>query len=265
VLLYDADRIKEAASAANEQDLYEAQLGIFLDPNDESVQRQARLDGIPDAWLEAARRSPVYKMAMKWKIAFPLHPEYRTLPMVWYVPPLSPVQAAAEAGKLGMNGIIPDFESLKIPVRYLANLLTAGKEEPVRAALKKMLAMRAYMRRLNVEGEIDETVLAAAGSTESEIREMYRYLALAAYEDRFVIPTTHRELVENAYELRGGCGFSFGDGCAIPGRMSKKQAAATAGSVPVTRGNLFTRNEGSPATAPRVQSSPTAAGRERQP
>ena len=49
----------------------------------------------PENWLEAARRSPVYKMAMDWKIAFPLHPEYRTLPMVWYVPPLSPIQSAA--------------------------------------------------------------------------------------------------------------------------------------------------------------------------
>jgi len=28
-----------------------------------------------------------------------------------------------------------------------------------------------------------------------------------------VIPTTHREYAENAYDLRGGCGFSFGNGC----------------------------------------------------
>ena len=38
---------------------------------------------------------------------------------------------------------------------------------------------------------------------------MYRYMAIANYEDRFVIPTTHREYAENAYELRGGCGFSL--------------------------------------------------------
>ncbi len=45
-----------------------------------------------------AKASPVYKMAVEWKVALPLHPEYRTLPMVWYVPPLSPIQAAANAG-----------------------------------------------------------------------------------------------------------------------------------------------------------------------
>ncbi len=67
-------------------------------------------------------------MAMEWKLALPLHPEYRTLPMVWYVPPLSPIQSAADAGELGSNGILPDVESLRIPVQYLANLLTAGDQ-----------------------------------------------------------------------------------------------------------------------------------------
>ena len=43
--------------------------------------------------------------------------------------------------------------------------------------------------------------------------EMHRYLAIANYEDRFVIPTAHREVSENAYALRGNCGFSFGNGC----------------------------------------------------
>ena len=50
-------------------------------------------------------------MAIDWKIAFPLHPEYRTLPMVWYVPPLSPIQAKAEAGEIGFDGAIPDIRN----------------------------------------------------------------------------------------------------------------------------------------------------------
>jgi nitrate reductase beta subunit len=81
-------------------------------------------------------------MAMEWKVAFPLHPEYRTLPMVWYIPPLSPVKAAAEKVPMQDNGIMPDIESLRIPVKYLANLLTGGKEEPVVLGLKRMIAMR---------------------------------------------------------------------------------------------------------------------------
>ena len=117
VVLYDADRIEEAASAADEQDLYQAQLDIFMDPHDEAVIAQARADGIPENWLEAARRSPVWKMAMEWKVAFPLHPEYRTLPMVWYVPPLSPIQSAAQAGKIGHDGEMPDVRELAHPAQ----------------------------------------------------------------------------------------------------------------------------------------------------
>jgi len=213
VLLYDADRIEEAASAENEEDLYEAQLSIFLDPNDPEIQAQARADGVPDAWIEAAQRSPVYKMAIDWKVAFPLHPEYRTLPMVWYVPPLSPIQSAAEAGDLGLDGGMPDVRKLRIPLRYLANMLTAGDEEPVALALERMMAMRAYMRGKSIEGVIDDGVAERVGLTGRQIEDMYRVMAIANYEDRFVIPTTHREEVEDAQDLRGECGFSFGNGC----------------------------------------------------
>ena len=41
VLLYDADRVQEAASAKDEKDLYEKQLDLFLDPFDEEVIAQA--------------------------------------------------------------------------------------------------------------------------------------------------------------------------------------------------------------------------------
>ena len=38
---------------------------------------------------------------------------------------------------------------------------------------------------------------------------MYHVMAIANYEDRFVIPTTHREYAENTFNVRGGCGFSL--------------------------------------------------------
>jgi nitrate reductase beta subunit len=213
VVLYDADRIEEAASVEKETDLYQAQLDIFLDPNDPEVLAAARAEGIPDAWIEAARQSPIYKMAIDWKVAFPLHPEYRTLPMVWYIPPLSPVQNAAEAGHVGFDGAIPDVSDLRIPMRYLANLLTAGDEAPVIDAIRRMFAMRIYQRGKHVDGAADTAVLDQAGLTEAQVEEMYRVMAIANYEDRYVIPTTHREYAEDAYNLRGSCGFSFGNGC----------------------------------------------------
>jgi nitrate reductase beta subunit len=213
VLLYDADRIEQAASVERPEDLYPAQLEVFLDASKPEVIEQARKDGVPDAWLDAAQRSPVWKMAMEWKVAFPLHPEYRTLPMVWYVPPLSPISTAANSGHIGANGEIPDVSQLRIPLKYLANLLTAGDEAPVKLALERMLGMRAFFRALNVEKRENVAVLQQVGLTKAQVEEMYRYMAIANYEDRFVIPTTHREHAEDAYDLRGGCGFSFGNGC----------------------------------------------------
>ena len=213
VMLYDADKIAQAAAVVDEKDLYQAQLDVFLDPNDPKVIAEALKQGIPQDWVKAAQISPVYKMAMDWKIAFPLHPEYRTLPMVWYVPPLSPIQNRAEAGQIGMDGDMPDVASLRIPLRYLANMLTAGDEEPIRVALERMLAMRGYMRAKTIDGMINEALAEKVGLSPALIEDMYKILALADYEDRFVIPTAHREMAEDAMDIRSGCGFTDGNGC----------------------------------------------------
>jgi nitrate reductase beta subunit len=233
VLLYDADRIETAASVADEKDLYRAQLEVFLDPFSPEVLEQARRDGVPESWLKAAQASPTYKMAMDWKIAFPLHPEYRTLPMVWYVPPLSPISTAANSGHVESDGVLPDVRSLRIPLRYLANLLTAGDEEPVARALERMLAMRAFMRARHVERRDDTAVLERAGLSLAQVEDMYRYLAIANYEDRFVIPTAHREYAENAFDLRGGCGFSFGNGCSDGASESSLFGGKKHKSIPI--------------------------------
>ncbi|GEN22988.1 nitrate reductase subunit beta [Halomonas cupida] len=213
VLLYDADRIEEVAASADERDLYQRQCEIFLDPFDPEIIAQARQDGVEDSVIKAAQQSPVYKLAMDWQLALPLHPEYRTLPMVWYVPPLSPIQSAVDAGHVEQKGILPDVESLRIPVKYLANMLTAGDEAPVILALKRMMAMRHYMRGKHVDGELDHSLLDEVGLSEAQVEDMYRYLAIANYEDRFVIPTSHREQARDAFPERGGCGFTFGNGC----------------------------------------------------
>jgi len=64
-----------------------------------------------------------------------------------------------------------------------------------------------------VEQRQNLSVLKQAGLSLAEVEEMYQVMAIANYEDRFVIPTTHREYAENAFNVRGGCGFSFGNGC----------------------------------------------------
>jgi nitrate reductase beta subunit len=214
ILLYDADKIEEAAAQDNVQDVYDAHLSMFLDPNDPKVIEEARKQGIPDDWIKAAQNSPIYKMAVEWKIAFPIHPEFRTLPMVWYVPPLSPVQSQIDQGNLptAPDGMLPVASALRMPVRYLANLLTAGKEEPIVQALSKMIAMRSYQRSIHVEGKPDTRALEQVGLTEQQAQDMYKLLAIANYEDRFVIPTAHtEEQMDDFYGFQGQNGFRFGN------------------------------------------------------
>jgi nitrate reductase / nitrite oxidoreductase, beta subunit len=69
------------------------------------------------------------------------------------------------------------------------------------------------MRAKTIDGVIDENIAKRVGLTGLAIEEMYHIMAIANYEDRFVIPTAHREVDEDAYDLRGSCGFSFGNGC----------------------------------------------------
>ncbi|MCM3782220.1 nitrate reductase subunit beta [Neobacillus mesonae] len=210
VMLYDADRVEAAASVEDERDLYDSQLGVFLDPHDPEVIAAARAAHIPEDWIEHAQRSPIYKMVVDWKIALPLHPEYRTLPMVWYVPPLSPITNMVEGkgASCAPEDIFPAIDDMRIPVEYLANLLTAGDTDVITDVLKKMAIMRSHMRSRNLNQAPDLDLLNRFGMTEKDTEEMYRLLAIAKYEDRFVIPAAHREEFSDLYTEQGACGFT---------------------------------------------------------
>jgi nitrate reductase beta subunit len=214
LVLYDADRVEAAASVPDEHDLLDAQRDVFLDPEDPAVRERAASDGIPGDWIEAARRSPVYALAHRYRVALPLHPEYRTLPMVWYVPPLSPIVNSLEEDgyEADPDQIFPTIDSMRIPLDYLANLLAAGDGEVIRDVLRRLAAMRGHMRKREVLGEHDTAMAAAVGMTVDDVEDMYRLLAIAKYEDRYVIPQAHAELADRLMEQQGTCGLDFEGG-----------------------------------------------------
>ena len=212
LFLYDADRVAEAAAVENEQDLYQAQLDLLLDPSDPQVIAQALRDGIPEDWLEAAQKSPVYKLAKQYKVALPLHPEYRTMPMVWYIPPLSPiVDALSRTGHDAEDhqNLFGAIDTLRIPAGYLANLLTAGDVVVINNVLAKLAAMRSFMRDANLGNAFDDAIPNAVGMSGDEMREMYRLLAIAKYEERYVIPVAHKEIAAHLDEAMPGCSVDF--------------------------------------------------------
>jgi len=220
LMLYDADAVARAAAVEDETDLYDAQRSVFLDPHDPAVVAAARAAGIPEDWIDAAQRSPIWDLIMTYEVALPLHPEYRTMPMVWYIPPLSPVvdvlrDTGHDAEDVG--NLFGAVDALRIPVAYLAGLFTAGDPAPVTAVLRRLAAMRAYMRRINLGEPRDESIAAAVGMTGEQVERMYRLLAIAKYEERYVIPAAHAETAAGLEEMATGCSLDYSGGPGMGG------------------------------------------------
>lgn len=220
LVLYDADEVLAAASTEDEHDLLEAQRRVFLDPHDPVVVREAEEAGIPHDWIEAAQRSPIHALINTYRVALPLHPEYRTMPMVWYIPPLSPVvDVIRDTGHDAEDhgNLFAAIDALRIPVEYLARLFTAGDPEPVNEVLRKLAAMRSYMRDINLGREPREEIAVKAGMTGEQVYEMYRLLAIAKYEDRYVIPPAHAEQAHGLEELATECSLDYDGGPGMGG------------------------------------------------
>ncbi len=208
VLLYDASQVGQALMKPD-ADLVQAQRSLILDPQDKAVQEGARQNGVTDAWLTAAVKSPVYALIKKYGLALPLHPEFRTMPMAYYIPPLSPVLATREgAYAVAEHNEIPSLDTLRVPINYMANLFSGGNRQVVADALKKLIALRASMRRqsLGESGEI--SVLQDAGLDKAAADHIYRLFAIGGYNERNVIPPQQREELAPAGR-KGGRGFGL--------------------------------------------------------
>ncbi len=204
VLLYDQDKITEAAAAPDE-DLVQAQLDAILDPWDPQVVKAAEAAGIDSGWIQSARRSPAWKFVKEWGLALPLHAEFRTVAMMFYIPPLSPVVSTIERNltRLDLPAERVDFElfdeldKARLPIEYLANLFSVGNVDVIKRVLRKMLAVRIYKRRQSVDGVIDDATLAlleSAGTNPEEVEAIYRLTTIPTIEERFVMPPYHREM-----------------------------------------------------------------------
>jgi nitrate reductase beta subunit len=218
VLLYDADKIHDIASC-DEKDLVDMQMRIYLDPNDPEVIAEAKKNGIADSTIRSAQLSPVYKFVKEWQIALPLHPEYRTIPNLFYVPPMLPAMASVDSEGIydsATDSLWAGIEKSRLPMKYLASLFSAGNEETVKNVLKKMLAVKIHRRNVTVgdlpQKEVDDA-MSVVNLTSEEADAIFRLTSLATFEERFVIPPAHREesieMIEATADVKGNTGFGF--------------------------------------------------------
>lgn len=161
--------------------------------------------------------------------------------MLFYVPPLLPVMATVkevshreQEAKLGATAKVWNdswlydtsteelwgaIDQARFPLKYLANMLSAGDEGKVKDPLKKLMAVRLY-RRWKTVGDISQQkaidALRDAGYTPEIADAVYYLTSLAKFDDRFVIPAAHREhaieMLEYTGDRRGNSGFGFKEG-----------------------------------------------------
>ncbi len=220
VLLFDADRVPDAMTVPDHA-LVESQRSVILDPFDPHIIELARANGISDEFIYAAQRSPVYKYVMKWKIALPLHVEYRTMPMLFYVPPLLPVMGKLDNGTYDneVDGFFASLDKSRLPIKYLARLFSAGNEEILESVIKKLMAVRYYKRSMEIE-DLDLVLISRmmreGNVTPQEAEEIYALTALPTVDERFVLPPLQREEAMSSPNLdpetcRGCSGFGCHD------------------------------------------------------
>lgn len=217
VMLYDADRI-EAVASCDENELVDRQLEIYLDPNDPAVIKAAKANGIADSTIDAAQKSPTYKFIKEWGVALPLHPEFRTVPNLFYVPPLLPAMATVENGTYNTttDSLWGKIDASRMPIQYLASLFSAGNGEKIKEVFRKLMTVRLHRRDVTV-GDLDvkelNQALADTNMTREEADAIFRLTSLPLFDQRFVIPAAHREesmeMLESTADQKGNTGFGF--------------------------------------------------------
>ncbi|MCB9061437.1 MAG: nitrate reductase subunit beta [Halobacteriovoraceae bacterium] len=219
VLLYDADKLEKVVHM-DEDKLIDGQLDAIVDPFDPKNIQEARANGVSDAMIEAAQKSPIYKWVKEWGMALPLHAEYRTLPMLFYVPPLLPVMGNVSENIYNQEKqtYFTSIDDCRLPVKYLANLFSAGDEGRVRQVLKKLMAVRIHRRGVTVKDVQEEHVkgcLQESGMSDEMAEAIYKLSSLCTFEERFVIPASHKEeaieMTKMVLDHKGETGFGFKD------------------------------------------------------
>ena len=208
VLLYDADQIEKVAASAD-ADLVAAQRDMIMDPFDPAVIASAKANGIPDNMISSAQKSPVYKFVKQWQIALPLHAEFRTIPMLFYVPPMLPVLAKTKDGNYevdqsGADGLAPllsALEKARVPIKFMARLFSAGNTDVIEEVYRKLIAVRIHRRSETVKDVSQDVVEKAYSTGKTDAKEadaIFRLTALPTYDERFVVPNMSRELAIEA-------------------------------------------------------------------
>ena len=220
LVLYDADRVLEAAATADEHGpLRGAARGASSTRNDPrgAARRRARRASRDD-WIEAAQRSPDLRAdqhATRWRCRC----TRSTARCRWSGTSRRCRRSSTSSSDTGYDAedagnLFAAIDALRIPVEYLAELFTAGD-----AGAGRPGAARSWPRCAPTCATSTSAASRTrrsrprSGMTEEEMYDMYRLLAIAKYDERYVIPPAHAEQAHALEELATECSVSeYGGG-----------------------------------------------------
>ncbi len=230
----------------SDTDLYEAQPDAL--DHDPRVIARARAEGT-DGGSEGAAAVPVYALISTYRVALPLHPNCRTMPMVYQVRPAAIAIGRRGQPRLGTVGrtwaICSALDALRIPIAYLAELFTAGDTEVwSRGVLRRLAAMRCHARDINLGQGDPAPHPRSVGMTETEPTRCTDCV-VAKYEALCHSDVVRGELPAAATDDMG-CSLSVDGG---PGMYEVRSVRAGQPSpVPIAVESFHARHAGSAAT-----------------
>ena len=118
---------------------------------------------------------------------------------------------------------------MRIPVEYLASLFSAGDTERIKIVLRRLAAMRTYMREEEMIADDEKRDVGTGDMDPAAIRRMYEILAIARLSDRFVIPPKRGEIGKDPHKWQGGDGFPVDLGETPDSALNPEFTGATPG------------------------------------
>ena len=210
LVLYDADKVLEAASDRGRARALRRPARLL--PRPPRPRRRSgppSAAGIPGDWIEAAKKSPVLGADQHLRGGAAAAPG---------VPHDADglVHPAAVAGRrrrprhratTPRTGATSSPPSTRCASRSSTSPTCSPPATPRRSTgvLRKLAAMRSYMRDINLGRDPDESIPAAVGMTGEQMYDMFRLLAIAKYAERYVIPPAHAEQAHALEELATDC------------------------------------------------------------
>ena len=234
LMLYDADKVLEAASTTDDHGLYEAQRDVFLDPYDPEVDPRGG-EGRHRAGLDRRRAALARSTRSSTPTRSRCHCTRSTAPCRWSGTSRRCHRSSTWSARPGRTRRTRATCSPP-STRCASRSSTSPSSSPPATSRRSTRCSRSSPRCAPTCATSTWAATPTArsprpsGMSEEDMYDMYRLLAIAKYDERYVIPPAHAEQAHSLEELATECSVSeYGGGQQDALRRGLRRADADRG------------------------------------